>query len=48
MLLDRRNKNMYGLEEGISTVFEKFVHFLFNEGRYNPRMVMNYIPSNTP
>jgi hypothetical protein len=30
MVLETRNKNMYGLGVGISTVFENFGHFLFN------------------
>jgi hypothetical protein len=29
MLLDTRNKNIHGLGVGISTVFEKFGHFLY-------------------
>jgi hypothetical protein len=33
MFLDTRNKNMYGLGVGISTVFEIAEHFLFNGGR---------------
>jgi hypothetical protein len=31
MLLDIRNKNIYGLGVGISTVFEIFGHFLYQE-----------------
>jgi hypothetical protein len=29
MLLVKRNKNIYGLGVGISTVFKKYGHFLF-------------------
>jgi hypothetical protein len=32
LLLDIRNKNMYGLGMGISVVFEIFGHFLFKGG----------------
>jgi hypothetical protein len=47
MLLDTRNKNIYGLGVGISTVFEIFGHFLFR-GMGPPRMVMTYIPPDAP
>jgi hypothetical protein len=43
-----RNKNMYGLGVGISTVFEIAEHFLFNGGAEPPHMVMTYIPSDVP
>jgi hypothetical protein len=36
MFLDTRNKNMYGLRVGISTVFEIFRHFLFKEDGTTP------------
>jgi hypothetical protein len=46
MFLDTRNKNMYGLGVGISTVFEIAEHFLFKGGGAEPpNMVMTYIPS---
>jgi hypothetical protein len=32
MLLDTRNKNIYGLGVGISTVFKILWHFLFKGG----------------
>jgi hypothetical protein len=32
MLLEKRNKNIYGLREGISTVFEIFSNFPFLGG----------------
>ena len=32
MFLDTRNKNMYGLGVGISTILEIAEHFLFNGG----------------
>jgi hypothetical protein len=48
MLLNTRNKNMYGSEVGISTVFEKFGHFLFQGRTWPPRIVMTYIPSDAP
>jgi hypothetical protein len=35
MLLDTRNKNMYGLGVRISTVVDKIWHFLF-KGNGNP------------
>jgi hypothetical protein len=45
MLLVMRNKNIYDLGVGISTVFEKCGHFLF-KGRVGPLCtVMIYIPS---
>jgi hypothetical protein len=40
MLLDTRNKNIYSLGVGISTVFEIFWHFLFRGGWDHP-----YTPS---
>jgi hypothetical protein len=36
MFFDTRNKNMYGLGVGISTVFEILGHFLFREDRTTP------------
>jgi hypothetical protein len=36
MLLDTRNKNIYGLGVGISKVFKILVHILFKEERTNP------------
>jgi hypothetical protein len=47
MLLDTRNKNIYGLGVRISTFFEIFGHFLF-KGMEPPRMAMTYIPSDGP
>jgi hypothetical protein len=35
MFLDTRNKNIYGLGEGISTVFEIAKNFLFKGTRRN-------------
>jgi hypothetical protein len=35
-LLDTRNKNIYGLGVGISTLFEIFMHFLFKRGGDHP------------
>jgi hypothetical protein len=35
LLLDTRNKNIYGLGMGISTVFEIFGHFLYQGDRIN-------------
>jgi hypothetical protein len=43
MFLVTKNKNMYGLRVGISTVFEILGHFLF-KGAGPARNVMNYIP----
>jgi hypothetical protein len=49
MLLHTRNKNMYGLGVGISTVFEKCGHFLFKGGGSGPpRMFMTYTPFYVP
>jgi hypothetical protein len=51
MFLDTKNKNMYGLWVGISTVYEIFEHFLLKEGGGRvepPHMVMIYIPSDAP
>jgi hypothetical protein len=50
MFLDTRNKNMYGLGVGISTVFKIAEHFLFNgrRGAESPHMVMTYISSDVP
>jgi hypothetical protein len=45
MLLDTRNKNIYGLEVGISTVFEIFGHFLYQGEQDYSVMVMTYTPS---
>jgi hypothetical protein len=36
MFLDKRNKNIYGLGVGISTVFEVLGHFLFQGGWDHP------------
>jgi hypothetical protein len=36
MLLDTRNKNIYGLDVGISREFKIFVHFLFKEDDTTP------------
>jgi hypothetical protein len=36
MSLDTRNKNIYGLGLGISTVFKIFGYFLFNERWAHP------------
>jgi hypothetical protein len=44
MILDTRNKNVYGLWVSISTVFEIFGNFLL-KGAGSLRMVMTYIPS---
>jgi hypothetical protein len=48
MFLDTRNKNMYGLGVGISTVFEITEYFLFKGGTEPPHMAMTYIPSDFP
>jgi hypothetical protein len=37
MLLDTRNKNIYGLRMGISTVFEIIRNFSYLGGRVDPR-----------
>jgi hypothetical protein len=42
MLLDTRNKNIYGLGVGISMVFEIF---LVSRGTGPLRMVMTFMPS---
>jgi hypothetical protein len=48
MLLDTRNKNMYGLGMGISTVFKTFGHFLY-QGKQDHSVwswpTVTYIPS---
>jgi hypothetical protein len=44
MLLDTRNKNMYGLGVGILTVFKIFGHFLFK----GSHIVMTYMSSDAP
>jgi hypothetical protein len=36
MLLDTRNKNIYGLGVGISTVFKILGHFLFKGDKTTP------------
>jgi hypothetical protein len=36
MLLDTRNKSIYGVGVGISILFEIFGHFLFKRDRRNP------------
>jgi hypothetical protein len=43
MLLNTRNKNIYGLGVGISTVFDIYGHFLYQGGTGPLRMVMTYI-----
>jgi hypothetical protein len=48
MFLDTRNKNMYGLGVGISTVFEIAEYFLVKGKAEPPHMVMTYIPSDVP
>jgi hypothetical protein len=46
MLLDTKNKNIYSLWVGISTVFEKCGHFLFTgDGTTKTSTVIAYIPS---
>jgi hypothetical protein len=45
MLLDSRNKNIYGLGVGISTVFEIVGHFLYQRGTGSLSMVTNFTPS---
>jgi hypothetical protein len=45
MLLDTRNKNIYGLGVGISRVFEIFGHFLYQGETGSLRMVINFTPS---
>jgi hypothetical protein len=47
MLLDTRNKNIYGLGVGILLVFEIFWHFLLGGGGL-PRTVMTYILYDVP
>jgi hypothetical protein len=37
MLLDTKNKNIYGLGVGISTFFEIYLDFLFLAGGDDPR-----------
>jgi hypothetical protein len=51
MFLDTRNKNMYALGVGISTVFKIAKHFLFDGGgggAESPQMAKTYIPSDVP
>jgi hypothetical protein len=43
MLLDRKNKNIYGV--GISMVFEIFDHFLYQWETGPFRAIKAYIPS---
>jgi hypothetical protein len=50
MLLDTRNKNMYGLRVGTSTAFEKFGHSLFKGDETTPygHDIHTYVPSDAP
>ena len=47
MLLNARNKNIYGLGVGISTVFKIFSYFPFKGAGLTPG-VMTYIPLDAP